>query len=546
MTTDYDIIIKNGSIADGSGGKIFKADIGIEGESITRVGSDQKARGELEIDATGLIVSPGFIDMHSHSDTSALIYKDSESKIKQGVTTEVVGNCGISMAPIAPETIELLKQAMESDFSGVNQLLDWDWKNMSDYFAKVEKMGNTINFAPLVGHHTLRVAVMGFENREPTDSELNKMKSLVEGEMKAGFFGMSTGLVYPPGGFAKTDEIISLAKVVSKNGGIYASHLRSEGKTVLNAASEAIEIGRKAKLPVEISHIKVMGKPNWDMDTAYVSLIENARKDGMDVSADVYPYTAGQTFLWSVFPPWAQEGGLLKSLARLDDPGVKEKIRKDLAESGRIDWQNWVEDAGWDGIVLPEFKGKSIAQLSKEYGIDPFEALCRVLKERQGQASMIVHAMREESFVKFLSMPSTTIGTDQNGITPGKGPFGGLQHPRAYGTFPRILGRYVREKGVISLEEAIKKMTGLSASKMKIEQRGLIKPGYFADIVIFDKDRITDTATFENPLSFPVGITHVIVNGKLTVKNGQLTGKHNGRVLRRSQSSTSRSSRLPG
>ncbi|MGC8610854.1 MAG: N-acyl-D-amino-acid deacylase family protein [Thermoplasmata archaeon] len=516
----FDLIIKNGKIFDGTGNDWFKFDIGILNDKIEFIGNLNKTDGESLIDAKGKIVSPGFIDIHSHSDLSAMLYPTADSKVLQGVTTEVVGNCGSSPAPVKKENLELIKDYIGNEIS---DKLPWNWRTMDDFYQEVEKIGSSVNFVPLVGHGTLRVAVMGYENREPTDNELKEMKSLLEQEMKSGYFGISTGLEYAPGSYSKTEEIIELARVVSKYGGIYATHIRNEGSGVVDAINEAITISKEAGTPLEISHLKVVGKENWDRDDKILKLIYDARKNGIEVNADVYPYTASHTTLTIMLPSWVLEGGVRNALSKLQDHQLKEKIRYEILRKG----------PDWERITIPSYNGKSIKELSVEWNIDPFETFVKLLLDNNGSVSIIGHSMREESVEKFILSPLVSIGSDSSGRKPGEGPLGGLTHPRAYGTFPRVISGYWREKNLISLSEAIRKMTGLSAAKLRLKERGLIKEGYYADLVIFDPEKISDLATFNDPIKFPAGIDYVIVNGVIVAERGKHTNKKPGRIIKK-------------
>ncbi|MEM3264880.1 MAG: D-aminoacylase [Thermoplasmata archaeon] len=512
-----DIIIKNGIIIDGTGNDWIKSDLAIKNGIISKIGNLSAEKADEYIDASKKIVCPGFIDIHSHSDFTALIYPTSDSKILQGVTTEVVGNCGSSPAPLTKENIDFFKA--DENLSD----LSWDWGTLDQYYSKIMKIGTSVNYVPLVGHGTLRSAVMGFERREPSDTELRKMKNMLEHEMKSGYFGVSTGLEYAPGSFSNTNELVELSKVASKYSGIYTSHIRDEGPKVLEAVSEVIEIGKRAKIPVEISHLKVVGRENWNKDDALLQLILKARSEGIEVNADIYPYTASETTLSIFLPSWAMEGGNQMTLKRLKNKKIAEKIKKDLKLNAEDEMN----------VAIPSYDGKTIKDLSQEWHLNSFDVFCRLLLDNKGKVSMIHYCMKEESIEKFLALPLVSICSDQNGIKPGYGRLGGWQHPRAYGTFPRVISRYWREKNILSLPEAIRKMTGLPATKMRLKKRGLIKEYFYADIVVFDPEKISDTATFIEPAKFPIGINYVIVNGNVTAKNGIHTGSKRGIVIKR-------------
>ena len=537
----YDIIIRGGIVYDGINTEPRRVDIAIKGERIAYIGDLRNEGADVVIDANKLVVAPGFIDMHSHSDATILVYPDSSSKVRQGVTTEVVGNCGISMAPIVDNHAYLLKRFVDQYFPGLSYLLDWKWKTLIDYYKVVDIVRPAVNLVPLVGHNTLRIAAMGFEARGPTDSEIEDMRRMLEYEMEGGMWGLSTGLFYAPGSYAKTEEVIELAKVVRRYGGIYASHIRDEAHGVLSAIEEAIRIGREAGVSVQISHIKAMGKAQWGLSSKIIDIIGKARADEVDVHADVYPYDAGQTALLQALPDWAKEGGPGKAIERLKDNETAEKIRVEM-EEGLMSGQNFVYELGWDNIIIaatekgdPEVEGKSITEIARLRNKRSFDVFRELLIINNGNVSMIVRAMDEGDIANFMRQDWVYIGSDQNGIRPGYGPLGGRQHPRAYGTFPRVIRKYVLEKGILTLGEAIAKMTGRPALRLGLKDRGIIREGYYADIVVFNPETIADRATYEEPTLYPTGIEYVIVNGKITVSKGYETGVRNGKVLWRTE-----------
>jgi len=534
----FDLIIKGGTVVDGTGNPWFKADIAVTKDKIVKIGDLSSDKADEIIDATGLIVSPGFIDMHSHSDISLLINPKAESKIMQGVTTEVIGNCGFSAAPLLDETIHLVKEEIETYYK--NAELNLDWRSFDEYLKKLEEKGVAVNVASLVGQGTVRLAVMGIEDRSPSTSEMNKMKELVEEAMKSGAFGLSTGLIYPPGCYTKTDEIVELCKIVAKYGGIYASHIRGEGETLIEAVKEAIEIGEKANIPVEISHHKAGGRENWGKVKITLKMIEEARKHGIDVTCDVYPYIAASFGLSSMLPPWIHEGGTEKLLERLKDSKIRDRIKREMLE-GLPGWYSPLRAAGWDKTIIAycpknkKFEGKSVLDISREEGLDPFDFVFNLLIEEEGAVSVVRFVLNENDVIEVISHPVSMIGSDGRALSP-YGILGeGKPHPRSYGTFPRVIARYVRKKGVLSLEEAVRKMTSAAARKLGLWNRGIIRPNMYADLVIFDFNEIEDLATFENPHQFPKGIKYVIVNGKIVVKEGKHTGVLAGKVLRKNK-----------
>ncbi|MEM0084680.1 MAG: D-aminoacylase [Candidatus Methanomethylicia archaeon] len=531
----YDIIINNAKIIDGTGSPWYHGSIAIRNGKIVEIKRKGKFKiGEHVIDAEGLIVSPGFIDMHSHSDSTLLINPKAESKIRQGVTLEVIGNCGSSMAPILPDKRDIFKKRLGE----LAQYITWDWSTFKEYKEKLNRSGIALNVAPLIGHGTLRINVMGYENRKPTKEELEEMKNLLDESMRDGAFGLSTGLIYTPGSYAETEEIIELAKVAAKYGGLYSSHIRSEADHLIEAVKEAIRIGREAGIRVEISHLKSAGVRNWGKINEAIKLIEEAREEGIDVTADFYPYTAGSTSLTACIPPWAHVGGIEEMIKRLKDPEQRAKIKLDI-ETKLEGWENLANLAGWDRIIVAsceknkQYEGLSISEIAKMNNKDPYDQAFDLIIEEEGRVQIILHMMREEDMIQALKSPYTMVGTDGSSIAPYE-PLGrGKPHPRSYGTFPRIIGRYARDMKLISIEEAIKKMTSTPANKLGLKDRGLIRKGFYADIVIFDKKTIIDTATFENPHQYPKGIKYVIVNGEIVIKDGEHTGKLPGKVLER-------------
>ncbi len=528
----FDILIKNGFIIDGSGNPWFKADIAIEEGKICKIGRISISEADEIIDASGLIVAPGFIDMHSHSDFFLLINPRSESKIRQGITTEVIGNCGFSIAPLKPDKIEIMKK----EIGVLADEVTWDWSTFKEYINKLTRQGSSVNVAPLVGHGTLRLNVMEYENRDPTKDELDEMKALLAESLEAGAFGMSTGLIYAPGSYAKTEEIIELARVASEYGGIYTSHIRNESDKLLEAVKEAIKIGKNANIPVEISHMKSAGKQNWGKVKEALRLLKLAREESIEVTCDFYPYTAGSTGLAACLPPWVHEGGIEEMLKKLQDPALREKIKKDI-EEGIEGWENLAKSAGWDRIVISycernkEYEGLSISEIAKIRGTNPFDAMFDLLIEEEAVVGIILHMMSEDDMKYVMKHPLSMVGTDGEGYAP-YGPLArGKPHPRNYGTFPRILGKYVKEEKVLTLQDAIRKMTSMPAQKLGLLDRGLIREGFWADIVIFDPLKISDKATFSNPHQYPTGIEYVIVNGVKVIEKGKHTGELPGKVL---------------
>lgn len=529
---EFDLIVRNGTVFDGTGKPGLKADVGVVGDRVTEVGDLGAATAGAEIDAAGNAVAPGFIDTHTHSDVSWSLPPEHDhvaaAAAVQGVTTEICGNCGFSAFPYLPAHRSDLERHMGLLFGGSSL----DWSDLAGFADVAEKAGIHANLAPLVGHGSVRVGVIGFDNRAPRDDELADMRKLVEQAFEQGAFGLSSGLIYMPGVYARTEELIELARAVSSYGRPYISHIRGETDMVADSVREAIRIGREGGMPVHISHHKAAGRQNWGRTSETLEIIEQARKQGSDVSVDVYPYTAGSTLLYAMLPPWAQAGGVAAMLERLKDPITRDRIRKELAEPSRT-WENIARAAGWDGIFIsscpakPEAEGHSIAELGADAGKDGADYVFDFLIEVAGRATMILHMMDEADVRRVLAYEGAMIGSD--GI-----PLPGKPHPRWAGTFARVVGRYRRDFHLFDLATAVHKMTGLAADRFGLPDRGYIAKGKAADLVVFDADTVNDCATFEEPLLAPAGVLDVIVNGVPVVRDGALTGARPGRVLKAS------------
>ena len=508
----YDVVIRNGRVLDGAGNPWILADVAIKDGRFVRVGR-VAGSGKREIDARGKYVTPGWIDMMDQSGRALLQHGLAENKLLMGVTTAIGGEGG---TPVAADKIP-------------------------EYFANLEKGGISINFGTYFSETQARVAVMGMEARAPTADELSRMKAIMATAMKNGAMGMTTALIYPPSSYTKTDELIEMARVAGEHGGIYASHIRGEGKELVQSIEEAITIGEKGGLPVEIFHLKAAYQPGWGtlMRQAGRS-INAARARGVDVAADMYLYTAGGTGVEAVIPSWAFEGGNTKLLERLQDPAIRRKLKQQI-RTGVPGWWNIVEAAGgWNGIVLvnarnkenARFEGKSIAQIAKEWRKDPADAAFDIVAQGNGRTLALYHMMSEQDIVTALKFPWISIGSDAAAAPkPGETDALGLGHPRSYGNFPRLIAYYVRTKRALTLEEAVRKMTSWPATRMRLNGRGLIKEGCWADVVVFDYDKIQDHATYENPLRYPEGIEYVLVNGQVVIDQGKHTGARPGHVL---------------
>jgi N-acyl-D-amino-acid deacylase len=535
-----DIAIVDGKIVNGTGSPWFCGDIGITDGRISRIGRLDRSKATDVIDAKGLIVCPGFIDTHSHTDMILQLNPRTESTIRQGITTMVIGNCGFSLAPVAPAHRSLLERSL-SQFIPRGAKIDLPWSTFDEYLENEEGRGMASNIAYLVGHGTVRTAVMGYERRAPTVEELEEMKERVVEAMEAGAVGLSSGLIYPPGMYAEVSELVALAKVAARYGGVYASHIRGEGETLLEAVEEALRIGEDAGVPVQISHNKAFGKASWGDTAKTLKMMEDARARGVDVTYDQYPYEAGMTSLATLLPPWAHEGGLEKLLERLSRPEDRTRIIRDI-ENGLPGWMSHAKECGWENIHVSSvgseknrhLEGKSLVEITEVRGAsNVYSALLDLLLEEGGQATMVVFCMCEDDIRRVMTHPCQMVGTDSWAVAPTGIVATGKPHPRFYGTYPRILGRYVRELDVLRLEDAIRRMTSFPAQRFGLQGRGLLAPGFWADIVTFDSETIMDKATYENPHQYPEGIRHVLVNGEVIIREGENTGVLAGKVLRR-------------
>ena len=529
----YDLLIRNGTVIDGSGKPRYRADIAIKGDRIVRIGKLRNASATRKIDATGMIVAPGFIDMLGQSETYLLIDPRAMSKVMMGVTTEVTGE-GESIAPINER---LIKE--QEDFNR-RYNLTIDWRTLGEYFNRLEKQGSGVNLATFVGATQVRAYVIGYDNRPPTAAELEQMKQLVAMAMKDGALGLSTSLQYVPARFATTDEIVELAKVARQYGGIYITHQRSEANALDESLAEVFEIGRRAKIPVEIWHLKTAYKKNWGRMPEVLRKIKRARAQGLDITADIYPYIAGSTSLSACLPPWALEGGTEQMLTRLKDGRTRERLKTEISTDAK-EWENiYLGSGGATGVLigsvvnreLETMQGKRLSQIAEEQNKDPLDALFDLILADHGQTGAIYFMMSEADMRAAMQSPFVSFCTD-SGARANDGPLSGAKsHPRGWGSYPRILGRYVRDEHLLTLEQAIHKMTGMPAQRVGINDRGLLRTGTFADLTIFDPKTVIDRATFEMPNQHPVGIEYVIVNGELEVDKGKRTPALAGRALR--------------
>ncbi len=504
----------------------------MSGDTIVRVGRLERAaleHAQRVIDARGMVVSPGFIDIHTHSDYALLVDGTAQSKVRQGVTTEILGEAD-SAGPIQGRVPKSAPYGLKVD-----------WTTLGEYFKRLEGQGVSVNVGSFVGATQVRRCVLGEESREPTPSEMDEMKRLVTKAMQEGALGLSVALLVPPNTYHTTAQLVELASAVKPFGGIYLTHIRNEGEGIKEAIGEALEVAEKAQMPVEILHLKIADRRLWGRMNEICDLIDRARSRGIKASADQYPYIAGQNNLVALVPPWAMEGGRERMLERLKNPADRRRIEKDLY-AGISGWYNhYLAMIGWEGCLVAsvqtegnrKYEGKSIAEIAKLSGKKPADVVFDLLLDERGSVPAVYFLMSEEDVRDAMRRPWVSVGSDGAAVRP-EGPLGnGKPHPRWYGTFPRVLGKYVREEHVLTLAEAIRKMTSLNAEKLGIRDRGLLRPGKKADITIFDPDRVADRATFENPHQYPVGIECVIVNGVLVVDKEQHTGAKPGRILRK-------------
>jgi N-acyl-D-aspartate/D-glutamate deacylase len=524
-----DLKITGGQLIDGTGAPARRGDVGVTGDAITAVGDLSREPAGRTIDSTGRAVAPGFIDMHSHSDWRLWDNRRAESKIRQGVTTEVVGNCGFSPAPVS----DMFRDEMRGFALYLPAGMDFSWRSVRDYLVRYESEGVALNVAQLIGHGTLRLAAMGFARRPPTAAEQTHMERMMDEAMADGAYGLATGLIYAPGSYAATKEIIGIARRAGGRRGFYASHIRGEGATLLDAVAEAIRVGREGGLPVQVSHVKAAGRPNWGKVANALALIDEARREGLDVMGDVYPYTASSTTLRTLLPDWALEGGIDAMLKRLADPAIRDRIRSELTGGG----ETLLRGLDWADIMVayspsrPDAQGRRIAEIAAARQEDPLDAAIELIVSEQGKGYMILFQLDEADLRRALTHPHVMVGSDGSALAA-EGPLAsGKPHPRSYGTFPRVLGRYARDERVLPLETAVWKMTGLPAKRMGLADRGVLKSGAKADLVVFDPATVADRATYEDPHRYATGIEHVVVNGRVVISDGQHTGALPGRVL---------------
>jgi N-acyl-D-aspartate/D-glutamate deacylase len=526
---EYDLLIRNGRIVDGTGNPWFRGDVAVRGDRIAAVGRVSPGSARREIDARGLVVAPGFIDMHSHSDYVLLEDGDAQSKVRQGVTTEVLGE-GQSAGPYKGKLTARKVTARGQEYT---------WDTLGGYFAALEKSGIAVNVASYVGMDNVWQGVMGSSYDRPTAEQREEMKALVDGAMKDGAFGLSTMLAMPPGSLATTDDLVEMCKVVARHGGLYSTHNRNEGSEVFAAVKEAIAIGERAGVPVDVIHLKIADQKLWGRMNEVVALIDDARKRGVNVQANVYPYTRGNNDLASIIPPWAHEGGTARMIERLKDPKQRERMKKDIRD-GIPGWYNHFTAVGgdWERMLVSgkgAYAGLTVDRIfaaRKDRPPDDLDGLFDLLIEQGGSVPTVYAHHTEKDMQLALVQPWCSIGSDGSALAV-EGPLRrGNPHPRSFGTFPRVLGVYVRELKVLRLEDAVRKMTSLNAAKLGVADRGLLRAGNFADLALFDPERVIDRATYEKPFQYCEGVVYVVVNGKVVIDQGKHTGARPGRALR--------------
>lgn len=525
------IVLKGGTVIDGSGGSRFAADVALDGDTIAVVDPTLSLQGAETVDCRGLVVAPGFIDTHSHSDLRVLEDPLLPMKVRQGITLEVFGQDGISVAPVRSQDRPQLRRQLAGLLG--DPPIEWNWNSVADYLEVLERTGSALDRSYLVPHGAVRQWVVGAENRTASAAELQQMSDLVAQCMDEGALGLSTGLIYPPCCYGDTVELITLCRRVAERNGVFVVHMRSESDVIVEAVAEMIDVARLSGVHVHISHFKIAGRQNWSEIGKVLNMIHEAQAQGLRLTADQYPYIAGSTMLGAILPPWAHDGGVDTTLARLADPATRLKMREQMADTCKGSWDNFWKWSGPEGILIadipsgrhPELVGKNLAEAAALCVQDPFDCAFDLLRAESMGVAMVSFSQSESIVEMIMREPYVNACTD--------GLLGGKPHPRAYGTYPRILGRYVRERAVISLEEAVRKMTAQAAETFRLAGYGYVKPACRASLVVFDPATVRDEATFENPVQFSSGIIHVIVNGVFVVRGELMTGARPGRVIRR-------------
>ena len=525
-----DLTLRNGTVFDGTGAEAFQADIGIQGEWIREIGDLSRTPAHRILDCTGLYVAPGFIDMHTHSDLDLFVDPRSSPKVRMGVTLELLGQDGISVAPMRPENVPQVRAQLGGLLG--DHPITWQWQRVGEYLRLLHGR-TTVNVAYLVPHGALRWWVMGFDARTATPEELDAMCALLRESIQEGAIGISTGLIYPPCVYADWNELVALATTATKAGGFWVVHIRNEGDRAQEALGEMVNLARVSGCPLHVSHFKVAGRENFHLADGLTAMLGQAIQEGIEITCDQYPYTAGCTVLGACLPPWAHAGGTDETLKRLANSADRARMREEIEGPPGGMWQSQVRSATYDGIVISNVGstknqavvGRNLTEIARLRKVEPSDALFDLLLEEAMKVAMIVHSQSEEIVVKFMRLPFHTVGTD--GIR------GAKPHPRLYGTYPRVLGRYVRERRVLTWREAIFHMTGAAAKRLALSDQGLIRAGMRGSITVFDPDQITDCATYEEPTRDPEGIRYVLVNGQIALENGVETGVLSGRVCGR-------------
>jgi N-acyl-D-amino-acid deacylase len=529
---DYDVLIRNGTVFDGTGAPPFEADVAVRGDRLAAIGQLDGATAQVEIDAAGLAVAPGFFNMLSHAHVSLLQDGRAMSDVLQGVTFEVLSE--VSFSPLTDDTARALAARYP------DRDVDMTWRSLGEYLHTVEESGVSPNFGTFVSAATVRMNVLGLDDVDPTAAQLEEMKAQVDGAMRDGAFGLTSALIYAPGTFAETAELVELARIAGRHGGLYTAHMRSEGNQFIEALDETLLIGREAGLPVKVHHLKAGGRPNWPkMDTA-IARIQAAQAEGQEVTADMYTYVAGATGLDAAMPTWVQAGGYEEWARRLQDPAIRARVKDEMAVNAD-DWENLGYFAGPDGMLLlvfqsdalrEQYAGKTVAEVAALRGQDYRDTIMDLVVEDGSRVGTAYYLMSEENVARQIRLPWVMFGSDAHAPAAEGDALEDAVHPRTYGNVARLLGRYVREQGVISLEEAIRRLTLLPARTLKVQGRGRLAPGYFADIAVFDADTVTDHSTFEDSHRYATGVRHVFVNGVAVVRDGAHTGAKPGRAVR--------------
>jgi N-acyl-D-amino-acid deacylase len=524
----FDTVILNGRVCDGTGNPWTRLDVGVRDGRITALGRLSEVRAGEMVDAHDMVVAPGFIDAHAHSDLLCLRPEIHKIKVTQGVTSEVVGQDGISVAPVSEDTKGLWREQQK----GLNgDIGEWPWGSVDEYLRFLDGSSLVGNVAYLVPHGAVRTLAMGFEGRRASTTEVQRMRELVEDGMRQGAFGVSTGLVYPPNVFSDKKELVAICEGAAAYDGCFMVHIRNESSRSLESLDEVIDVARRSRVRLHISHFKVAGRKNRDKFGRALEKLDAAREEGVEVTFDQYPYTAGSTMLSAVLPPWAHAGGTEAMLGRLQDPDEREKIKRDFLENE--EYENWILNCGWENVIVSsvpseknrDAEGKDTLEIAEMRGHDPADAVLDLLLEERAAATMVVHWGSEEDIAQAMSHPLQSVGSD--------GIFGGKPHPRLHGTFARVLGHYVRDKGILALEEAIRRMTGATSQTLRLRERGFLLEGCWADLVVFDPVEVSELSTYDHPSRDPAGIRHVLVNGEWAVREGVYKGVTAGRALRR-------------